>query len=200
MKKIKILLDNGHGKDTAGKRSPDGKFREYRYAREIAYFVCKELKEKGYDAEILVPEDIDICLSERCSRVNKLCDKLGTKNVILISIHNNAAGNGGEWMNATGFEVWTYYGQSQSDILAEYLYDAAQKHFVGKRMRTDTSDNDRDKEGSLYILKHTKCTAVLTENFFQDNKKDVEFLLSPQGRKAVVETHVEGIINYIKSL
>ena len=30
-----ILLDNGHGENTLGKRSPDGKLKEYAYAREI---------------------------------------------------------------------------------------------------------------------------------------------------------------------
>ena len=33
---MRILIDNGHGENTTGKRSPDGKFREYSYAREIA--------------------------------------------------------------------------------------------------------------------------------------------------------------------
>ena len=31
---MKILIDNGHGENTPGKRSPDGKLREYLYARE----------------------------------------------------------------------------------------------------------------------------------------------------------------------
>ena len=197
---MKILIDNGHGENTAGKCSPDGKFREYRYARDIAERVVAALRSRGYDAERIVTEEKDIPLSVRCQRVNQVCDQIGSKNVLLVSIHNNAAGNGGEWMYGTGFEAWTYYGQSKSDQLAEHIYDAAQKYMKGQRMRTDTSDNDRDKEGSLYILKHTKCAAVLTENLFMDNKKDVAYLNSEEGQKAVVATHVEGIISYINSL
>ena len=34
-----VLIDNGHGIDTPGKRSPDGKLREYKYCRQIAYFM-----------------------------------------------------------------------------------------------------------------------------------------------------------------
>lgn len=30
---MKILIDNGHGENTPGKRSPDGTFREYAYTR-----------------------------------------------------------------------------------------------------------------------------------------------------------------------
>ena len=33
---MKILIDNGHGENTPGKRSPDGRFREYKYNHEIA--------------------------------------------------------------------------------------------------------------------------------------------------------------------
>lgn len=32
---------------------------------------------------------------------------------------------------------------------------------------------------------------------FQDNKDDVAFLLSPGGKKQIVQVHVDGIIKYI---
>ena len=38
----------------------------------------------------------------------------------------------------------------------------------------------------------------MTENLFQDNMEDVDFLLSEEGKKSIVETHVIGIINYLK--
>ena len=38
---MKILIDNGHGIQTKGKRSPDGKFLEYAYTREIARQVAR---------------------------------------------------------------------------------------------------------------------------------------------------------------
>lgn len=178
---MKILIDNGHGVDTAGKRSPDGSLREYKYAREIAEKVVSELKKRGFDAERIVTEENDISLSERCRRVNSICDRVGTKNVILVSIHCNAAGNGSQWMNARGWEAWTSVGQTAADKMADCLYKAAEE--TDFKIRKDTTDGDPDKEGHLYILKHTKCPAVLTENLFQDNKEDVAFLLSEAGKK-----------------
>ena len=74
---MKILIDNGHGHNTPGKRSPDGKFREYAYNREIAKRIVAELQNKGYDAELLVPESEDITLQERVRRTNELCQTLG---------------------------------------------------------------------------------------------------------------------------
>ncbi|MGH6667979.1 N-acetylmuramoyl-L-alanine amidase [Bacteroides hominis] len=195
---MKILIDNGHGVDTAGKRSPDGSLREYKYAREIAEKVVSELKKRGFDAERIVTEENDISLSERCRRVNSICDRIGTKNVILVSIHCNAAGNGSQWMNASGWEAWTSVGQTAADKLADCLYKAAEE--TDFKIRKDTTDGDPDKEGHLYILKHTKCPAVLTENLFQDNKEDVAFLLSEAGKETIVSLHVKGIINYLKTI
>ena len=197
---MKILIDNGHGHNTPGKRSPDGTFLEATYNREIAKRIVAELQNKGYDAELLVPEEEDIPLKERVRRVNAACSAsssclapTGHPNVILVSIHVNAAGDGSKWMNATGWSCYTSKGQTQSDKLADCLYQAAIKNFPGKRIRTDYSDNDSDWEENFYILRHTHCPAVLIENFFMDNKKDLAYLLSQEGRRAIVETIIDGI-------
>ena len=194
---MKILIDNGHGLMTAGKRSPDGLFREPFYNREIARRVVSDLLDRGYDAELLVPEDDDISLAERVRRVNAACFLLGRQNVILVSIHVNAAGNGTKWLNATGWSVYTCKGQTESDRLAEILCEAAIKNFPGRRIRTDFSDGDSDWEEGFYLLRKSLCVAVLTENFFQDCLSDVQYLQSRAGKQAVVDTHVEGIIDYL---
>ena len=134
---MKILIDNGHGIQTKGKRSPDGKLLEYAYTRELARQVVTELKNKGYDAELLVPEEDDIPLSERVRRVNAHCTALGKTNVILISIHVNAAGDGTKWMNATGWSCYTCKGQTESDRLADCLYKAAEQILKNQVIRTD---------------------------------------------------------------
>ena len=175
---MKILIDNCHGIQTKGKRSPDGTLLEYAYTREIARQVVTELKNKGYDAELLVPEDDDISLSERVRRTNAHCQAFGKTNVILISIHVNAAGDGSQWMNATGWSCYTCKGQTESDRLATCLYDAAIKNFPDKRIRTDFSDADSDWEEGFYILRKSLCPAVLTENFFMDKLSDRDYLQS----------------------
>ena len=193
---MKILIDNGHGLNTPGKRSPDGTLLEAAYNREIAKRVVADLIDKGYDAELLVPEDNDISLSERIRRTNLHCQALGKLNVILVSIHVNAAGDGSKCTNATGWSVYTCKGQTAADHLADYLCQAATKNFPGRRIRTDYSDGDPDWEENFYILRHSLCPAVLTENFFMDGL-DIEFLQSKACKQAIVDTHVEGIIEYI---
>ncbi len=190
---MKVLIDNGHGENTPGKRSPDGKLREYAYAREIAGRVVFELRKKGIDAEQIVKEEVDVPLSERCRRVNEY----RASEAILISIHCNAAGGGSTWMQARGWEAWTSIGQTKADKLATCLYEAAEEYLPGMKIRKDITDGDPDKESGFYILKHTKCPAVLTENLFQDNRADVDFLLSEAGKCAIVDLHVNGIVNYL---
>ena len=196
---MKILIDNGHGQNTPGKRSPDGKFLEATYTRQIANRIVTDLKDRGYDAELLTPEPEDISLEHRVSRINVQCQALGKSNVILISIHVNAAGNGTKWLNATGWSVYTCIGQTESDKLAECLCEAAIKNFPGRRIRTDFSDGDSDWEEGFYILRKSLCPAVLTENFFMDSHSDLDYLQSRAGKQAIINTHVEGIIEYLLS-
>lgn len=152
----------------------------------------------GYDARLLVPETNDVSLGERARRANLICAKEGSMNVILISIHCNAAGNG-QWLNARGWSAFTSRGTTRADAIANFLYAEAERQFVGHQIRKDMSDGDPDWEEGFYILRKTVCPAVLTENFFQDNKDDVEYLLSAEGRSAIVATHVNGIVNYINA-
>ena len=197
---MKILIDNGHGIQTKGKRSPDGKFLEYAYTREIARQVVTELKNKGYDAELLVPEEDDIPLSERVRRTNAHCQAFGKTNVILISIHVNAAGDGSKWMNATGWSCYTCKGQTESDRLADCLYKAAEQILKNQVIRTDYArDGDPDWEENFYILRHSFCPAVLTENFFMDSPSDQDYLQSEAGKRAIMDTHIEGIELFLKS-
>lgn len=197
--KKKILVDNGHGRDTPGKRSPDGRFLEYQYNREIARAVVLHLQYRGYDAELLVPEEKDISLKERVKRVNDYCKSLGKDNVCLVSIHVNAAGNGLRWHKATGWCCYTSPGQTEGDKLANAMYAAARYHLEGHLLRTDYRDYDPDLEANFYLLRQTACAAVLTENGFMDCIESLRFLESDQGKAAICNTHVDGILLYVES-
>ena len=219
-KKI-IILGTAHGVNVAGKCSPDKKFREYKYSREIIKHLKAELEAEGYKVFVdmegdEVPGKQSKELEQRCIIVNQLCRQYGTSNCIYVSIHVNASGSEGKWMNAGGWCAYTSRGNTHADALATKLYEAAQVELAdyskaleaGKEtgayganqraLRTDYSDGDPDQESNFYVLTHTSCTAVLTENLFQDNKADVSFLESENGRKAIVALHKKGIINYLK--
>lgn len=190
---MKVLIDNGHGKDTAGKRSPDGRLLEYAYAREIAVRLERELTARGIAAERITPEDWDVSLSERCRRANRY----GAKGVVLVSIHCNAAGADGKWHEAQGWEAYVSKNASEkSKHLACCLIDAAKE--AGLTVRAYSPEVPYRTQ-NLAICRDTVCPAVLTENLFQDNRGDVDFLLSEEGKRVIVDVHVRGIEAYIKS-
>lgn len=191
---MKVLIDNGHGENTPGKRSPDGRLMEWAYSREIADMVVAGLRKKGIDAERIVKEDSDVPLSERCRRANAIYKDTGKK-TILVSIHCNAAGSGASWMKAKGWSVFVSNNASgNSKKLADCLGQAAECIPVSIRKQTP---GQMFWEQNLAICRDTNCPAVLVENFFQDNEDDVDFLLSREGKDAVARIHIEGIAKYL---
>lgn len=196
-----IVLDNGHGLDTPGKRSPDGTLIEAIYTRQLVKDLALELEKHGYTVHFLVPESQDIPLNVRVKRINAICRAEGVENTVLISIHLNAAGDGSKWLNATGWSCYTCKGETASDRLATCLYNAAQRILKDQVVRTDYArDGDPDWEENFYILRHSLCPAVLTENFFMDSQSDFKYLQSRTGKQKLVNTHVEGIVEWLANM
>ena len=179
---MKILIDAGHGIDTPGKRSPDGLFREYLWNRQVADLILEGFLSAGVDASLVVTETNDVSLRNRGNRGNTICNRLGASNVLLVSIHANAAGNGSAWMNAKGWSCYTSKGSTKSDQIAECLYDAFEAEFPDRRIRKDMSDGDRDWE----------------ENFFYDNREECAWMLQEESKRRIASAAVKGIIKYIK--
>lgn len=186
-----VILDGGHGVDCAGKRSPiwgDGsQLFEWEFNRDIVRRIAAMLKAEGIKFEILVPEDNDVSLPERCRRANVIHADCGN-NAVLFSVHGNAGGG-------TGWECYTSVGQTKADAIATVLCEEAEKEFApdGWKMRFDYIDGDPDKESQFYILKHTVCPAVLSENFFMDTEKDCRFMMSDAGRERIAKVHYNTI-------
>ena len=194
-----ILIDNGHGKDTSGKRSPDGRLLEYLYARDIARRMEDKLAHAGKKVMRIVTEETDIHLGERCRRVNDICEMYGTSNVLLVSIHCNAAPpNDSRWHTARGWSAHVSQNSSwKSKLLARHLVAAAEE--CGLRVRKFSSQVPYWTQ-NLAICRDTRCPAVLTENLFQDNRDDVAFLLSEEGRTTITKVNVLGILEYINDI
>ena len=195
---MKILIDPGHGIDTPGKRSPDGLFLEYLWNRQVADLILEGLVSAGVDASLVVTETNDVTLRNRVNRVNTICNRVGASNVLLVSVHANAAGNGSAWMNARGWSCYTSKGKTGSDQVAECLYDAFEEEFQDRKIRKDMSDGDRDWEENFYVLQKSKCPAVLLENFFYDNREECAWMLQEETKKRIAGAAVKGIIKYIK--
>ena len=189
-----IIIDRGHGIDTAGKRSPkweDGtQLFEWEFNNDVATRIAHKLAAAGVRSRLLVTETKDISLSERCRRVNNICNMHGRENCILISIHANAGGG-------TGFEVFTSPRNTPADDYATMIIESFKETFPNEKIRSDHSDGDADKEARFAMLHNTNCPAILTENLFMDNEKDCRKLMEDSFREKIADAHVKAIIKMV---
>lgn len=200
MKNLVVIIDNGHGKNTLGKCAPDKSLFEWQWTREIASMLCMRLYGiSTIQTVILVPEEHDVSLKERVRRVNTIVHdaKIAGKEVLLISIHINAAGHG-TWKNASGWSVWVANNASEkSKQFAQIAYnEALSLGLKGNRV----VPKEQYWSSNFYILKNTLCPAVLTENMFMDNQEDVQFLKSEKGKETIVQLHYNAILKYIEKI
>lgn len=199
LKDILVCLDNGHGKETPGKQSPDGRLKEWAYTRELVGILKDKLEDKGMSVYTVVPETEDIRLSERTRRANSAAK--GYRHSLFISMHVNAAGNGSSWTSAHGWSCYTTKGMTNSDILADHLYTAAEKYVSDSfsMRRYSNAEYGKDYEENFTVIYKADMPAVLIENMFMDNRQDVEFLLSDRGKDILTDICAEGISSFVVS-
>lgn len=198
--KCLVLISQAHGKDTPGKRSPDGQFREWKWSREITKLIVEKLYKHGIKSVIINPEDEDIKLSVQAARANEHYRKNKDlyEHIILISPHVNA-GPTAAWHDASGFQVYVYnkagkQSRKLARIIADYAYDGYR--LAGNRW----IPSDKYFEANYAILRQTVMPAVLTENMFMTNHNDIAFLNSEEGKSILSDLHVFSILKYIDSL
>lgn len=187
-----VIIDNGHGSDTAGKCSPDRLLQEWKWTRAAARRLAAMLNEKGIGTDILVPEESDISLRERCRRANAIYR--GNRSSVLVSLHSNASGDGSSWGTASGWSAFVAPAASEnSQRLARLLYESAVKrNLLGDRYTPPEGFH----RANLAICRDSLCPAVLTENMFHDNRADAGFLLSEEGISTIAELHEEALCRY----
>ena len=189
-------LDNGHGQQTKGKRSPkfeDGKqFLEYEFNRDIVKRVIEQLDQVGVKYFNVVPEvDIDNFLEGRVARANNLDSTLPK---IFLSIHSNAFGSSG-WETPSGIETWFYHGSRSGQALAGVF----QKHLIDKLKWKNRKLKSYPGPKQFYVLRNTRMPAVLTENGFYTNKEEARQLLKDSVRQKIADAHVEAILEIEKN-
>jgi len=187
MKDVTVILDAGHGYNTPGKQwtFEDGThFEEWEFNREICELIGNKLIEKGIKFKLCPDTDYDIPLKQRVALINEYPpDK-----TFIVSVHSNAGG--GE-----GSEVFISKNHSvQSLKIATFFYSEYKNEFPNNKWRGIKKEN-------FTIISETNCPAVLFENFFMDNYKEVtELLNTKHGRKRIANFHVKAIERVVNEL
>ena len=204
MSKYIWLLDSGHGgldPDTGkyvtpGKRSPvwdDGsQYFEGVGNRDIVRRILNKCITAGILATDIVHDWDDVSLVTRVNRANAIHSYY--KNTIYVSVHSN----GFSKESANGYSVYTSPGQTTSDKYAETLLEIMQDEFPDHKLRKDLSDTDLDKEAAFYVLRKTRMSAILSENFFMTNEKECKLLLTEEFRERIAECHFK-LIKHVEN-
>ena len=190
-----IILDSGHAKVTAGKRSPDSSLMEWEFNNDMQYRLKKRLEQLGFVVYLVNPnpeKGSEVSLAQRCNLANKYWAGKGKpNNCLFISLHANASGNGG-WSTARGVEVFTAgNASSSSKDASKKICNAIYKdvYAIDKGFK-----NRGPKTANYYVIKHTQCRAVLIEYEFYSNKDGVKLLKNK--RDLLCEATLKGICEY----
>ncbi|MCP3932284.1 MAG: N-acetylmuramoyl-L-alanine amidase [Bacteroidetes bacterium] len=203
--KVRYLwcLDNGHGKETSGKRSPlfewdeeEIRFFEYEFNRDVVKRIIKKLEEIGVQYYEVVPEvEVGDFLEERVDRANAKKSDLPK---IFVSVHSNAAParNSNSWGpdSTSGIETWYYHNSKKGRAIAGVF----QKFLIEKTDWKNRHLKSRPQR-QFYVLRKTRMPAVLTENGFYNNKFQVKKLMSDTIRQKIADAHVEAILEIEKN-
>ncbi|MCD4792298.1 MAG: N-acetylmuramoyl-L-alanine amidase [Bacteroidales bacterium] len=194
-----VLLDNGHGGLIDNKYQTKGKQKKWsdgthiyegEFNRAIVNGIIEKLTALKIPYVNIAPEYRDVSLQTRVNRANKY----NAKKCFYLSIHANAGGGHGS-------EIFTSSGETKSDKIATIFGEEYKKEYPNKKLRTDYSDGDLDKEDRYTVLLKTKMPAILTENFFMDNKDECkDILLTKEGRERIINWHVEAILRVMGEL
>ncbi len=182
-KKIKILIDPGHGGSDTGSKGFNGSL-EKDISLEIAKKVAGVLSQQK-DLEVILTrsEDTNISLEERINMAN-------SQNIdLVVSIHQNAQ-NGSRSANGTE----TYYPQNginDSDKLAKSIQDTICLYLNTKNRGIYPSN--------VGILKSTDMPTALVEVGFLTNEKDEKNLKNQIYQNKMADGIAQGILSYIDS-
>lgn len=197
MTKVKLFISGGHGKDTAGKRSPDGKLREYHFNNPTTQ-KFKKIMEQYEGVEVIHVNDLngfDTPLKTRTLLANQFYDRNrgdvnnGKVKVYYMSFHANAMGD--KWQStATGSETLVYGKGTEAYKMAE-LIEAETKKLTGLKSRGVKIRTD------LHELRETKMPAILHESAFMDNPKDFALLMNDDFRQKVAQGVANAFVKHL---
>lgn len=199
------------------------RYREYWGNRKIANRLVEKLKTAGYTVKAMYESDKAAKdYYNFGGKTNSLYNDLKNqgKTMIIVSIHSDAAANGG-WGSGNFWSIYCQrddipdvYNPKTSYTLAECIAKKASEIFedpknadilpvVGnKKMSVKTKPQTfTDEPGKKYrptTMSH--APAVLSENLFHDTKSHVKFLGSQKGREMIAEIHYQGIVAFFDEM
>jgi len=184
-----IALDDGHGMETAGKRTPyieslGREIRENEFNREVVRYLDEELQRCGFRTLLVAPTDEDTPLKTRTDRANAANADL------YISIHFNAYDSDFSAPTPNGFSAHVYPGYKNKE--AGRFASIALKHLAN-----GTKQNNRGIfEDNFHVLRETKMTAVLFELGFMDYLPEALLMLNVEFQRECAREIAQAVCEF----
>jgi len=169
-----IVIDAGHGGHDRG-GTPGVRYAEKIYALDVAKRLNSRLRSAGFRTVMTRSGDYFVTLSGRCAVANR------QSNAVLVSVHFNAAPR----RSADGVETY-YYGSSAASLAAS----------VHRRVVAAAGTENRGvRRRSFYVLRNTRCPAILVEGGFLSNPTEgARIARSASHRQRLADAMASGII------
>lgn len=188
MPEKKVILDPGHGMETAGKRSPDGSYFEHEFNLDLAFRLRAILERHGVKVFLTREGEKDVSLANRVKTANGISGL-----DMFVSLHSNASGDGSTWTSPKGFGIYT----SASGESAGRNRAARAILSRAKEAGVDLWGNGLFHDLGLYVLKYTSAPAVLIEHGFHTNLEETGRLRSSDYRDQLAVVDAKGILDYL---
>ena len=172
---VTIVIDPGHGGEDGGAASAEG-VTEAGINLDISLRLRDLLRFAGRDPVMIRTEDVAVYTDGSSIAQKKVSDLKNrtrlvneTPNALLVSIHQNFF----EQPKYDGAQV--FYGKAEgSRTLAEQMQEVLRK-------TVDPSNRRQAKSiGSVYLMEHAACPAVLVECGFLSNPEEARSLQQPE--------------------
>lgn len=192
MTKILIAVDDGHGMETNGKRTPmfeDGTYmRENEFNRAVVDKLIVHLQRNAFDVLHVSAGDTDVPLKTRTGLANNtILNTFGRPADAMVSVHANAMGS--TWNpKAKGIEI--FYrdkykeGKKLAQDIQEYLVKGTP--LINRGLKT----------ANLHITRESQMPSVLIEGAFMDNPDEAMLLKSDAYRSECAEEIARGLCQY----
>ena len=178
---MRICIDPGHNRAEGGEGDPgavNGERMESVAALAIAKLLGSSFESDGHSVVYTrTGGDPSLTLQKRCDISNKY------KANIFISIHLNSADS----KKAQGIETLRYDNVGfTTKRIAECVQNALIEDLGWKNRGVKERPN-------LYVLKHTKASAILVETGFISNEAECEKLFDPDVQEKIAEAIKRGV-------
>ncbi|MEG0259184.1 MAG: N-acetylmuramoyl-L-alanine amidase [Lysinibacillus sp.] len=188
-----IALDDGHGMQTPGKRTPHiaslGRYiPENEFNRAVVKFLDIELKLCGFGTLLVAPTDADTSLESRVA----LANKAGAH--FYLSIHYDALDGkfDGPSKDPEGFTAFVFL--NNTNTKSGQFAKLAVKH-----LSSGTPQKNRGvKEANYYVLRATNMPAALIECGFMDNEREALLMVNVAFQKEVAQELTKAMCEHFK--